>query len=105
MAANDNAAIDHQDIPCEPVWLATITGNVFACDDVKRAAKKYSFQVKTREIINAATIPGRAIGIIIVKKAPHIDNPSTRAASSNSVGIELNWSLIIQITIGRTVNV
>ena len=102
IAANDKAAIDHQDIPCEPVWLATMTGNVFACDDVKRAAKKYSFQVKTRDMINAATIPGSAIGII-VKKAPQIDNPSTRAASSSSVGIELNWSLI-QMTIGKTVN-
>ena len=30
IAANDNAAIDHHEIPCEPVWLATITGNVFA---------------------------------------------------------------------------
>ena len=105
IAARESAAIDHQDIPCEPVWLATITGSVFAYDDVKRAAKKYSFQVKTREIINAATIPGRAMGMIMVTNAPQIDNPSTRAASSNSVGIELNWSFIIQITIGKTVKV
>ena len=71
----------------------------------KSAAKKYSFQVNTRDMIKAATIPGRAIGIIIVKNALQIDKPSTRAASSNSVGIELNWSFIIQITIGRTVSV
>jgi len=30
MAAEDSAAIDHHEMPCEPVWLATITGNVLA---------------------------------------------------------------------------
>ena len=48
-------------------------------------------------------MPGSAIGIIIVVKAPQIDKPSTNAASSSSVGIELNWSRIIHITMGKTV--
>ena len=90
IAAKDKAAIDHHEMPCEPVWLATITGKVFACDEVKSAAKKYSFHVNTREIINAATIPGKAIGKIIVPKALHNERPSTKAASSSSTGIELN---------------
>ncbi len=30
IAAVDSAAIDHQLMPCEPVWLATITGSVLA---------------------------------------------------------------------------
>ena len=30
MAAVDSAAIDHQLMPCEPVWLATMTGRVLA---------------------------------------------------------------------------
>ena len=105
IAAKDNAAIDHHEMPCEPVWLATMTGKVFACDDVNNAAKKYSFQVSTNDNMNAATMPGSAIGIIIVVKAPQIDKPSTNAASSSSVGIELNWSRIIHITMGKTVSV
>ena len=92
-------------MPCEPVWLATITGRVFAVDDVRSTAKKYSFHVSTSDKMKAATIPGKAIGKTMVTNAPQIDNPSTRAASSNSVGMELNWSRIIQMTIGRTVSV
>ena len=90
IAAKERAAIDHQEIPWEPVWLATMTGNVLACEDVKSAAKKYSFQVRTKEIMKDATIPGSAIGRIMVRNAPQIERPSTSAASSNSMGIELN---------------
>ena len=61
MAAVDNAAIDHQLMPCEPVWLATITGSVVASVLVKRAAKKYSFQHRITDRIRAATMPGSAI--------------------------------------------
>ena len=76
-----------------------------ACEEVSKAAKKYSFQVNTSEIIKAAIIPGRAIGKIIVIKAFHNERPSTRAAYSNSTGIDPNWSRIIHITIGKTVKV
>ena len=38
IAAVDSAAIDHQLIPCDPVWLATMTGSVFASDAVNSAA-------------------------------------------------------------------
>jgi len=31
-------------MPCEPVWLATMTGRVFASVLVSNAAKKYSFR-------------------------------------------------------------
>ena len=61
--------------------------------------------MSTNDNMNAATMPGSAIGIIIVVKAPQIDKPSTNAASSSSVGIELNWSRIIHITMGKTVRV
>ena len=47
-------------------------------------------QFSTSDKMNAATIPGRAIGITMVLKAFQIDKPSTKAASSNSVGIELS---------------
>ena len=30
IAADDSAAIDHHEMPCDPVWLATITGSVLA---------------------------------------------------------------------------
>ena len=105
IAANDKAAIDHHEMPCEPVWLATITGRVLARLEVSRAAKKYSFHVSTSDRISAATMPGNAIGITMVRKAPQIDRPSTIAASSNSVGMPENWSRMIQITIGSTVRV
>ena len=45
MPAVEIAAITHQLMPCEPVWLATITGSVLASVLVRSAAKKYSFQV------------------------------------------------------------
>jgi hypothetical protein len=41
--------MDHQLMPCEPVWLATMTGRVFASVLVSNAAKKYSFQHNTSE--------------------------------------------------------
>src|SRR5438067_8383844 len=97
--------MDHQLMPCEPVWLATMTGRVLASVLVSSAAKKYSFQHNTSERMNAAAIPGTASGNMMRKKAPHVESPSTKAASSSSIGIELNWSRMIQITIGSTVKV
>ena len=46
-----------------------------------------------------------AIGMTMRKNAPQIDSPSTRAASSSSTGIELNWSRMIQMTMGSTISV
>jgi len=64
-------ASDHQLIPCEPVWLATMTGRVFASVLVSSAAKKYSFQHRTSERMNAAPIPGTESGNTMrVKCAP-----------------------------------
>ena len=68
---------------------------------VRTTAKKYSFQEKTRDRMNAATNPGAAIGTTMRRNACQIDAPSTSAACSSSTGIELNWSRMIQITIGR----
>src|SRR5690348_504189 len=90
IAALDKAAIDHQSIPCELVWLATMTGSVLAWLAVRIAAKKYSFQVRTSDKINAATIPGRAMGKTMRRKTPQAERPSTSAASSSSMGMELN---------------
>ena len=50
-------------------------------------------------------MPGSAIGRTICRNAPQIDRPSTSAASSSSIGMALNWSRMIQMTIGRTVSV
>src|SRR4051812_21691437 len=90
MAAVASAAMLHQLMPCEPVWLATITGSVLASVLVSRAAKKYSFQHRTKERMNAATIPGSAIGSTIRTNALQVLQPSTRAACSRSVGIVSN---------------
>ena len=87
IAAVDNAAIDHQLMPCEPVWLATMTGRVLALVLVRRAAKKYSFQQRMTDRMKAATIPGSAIGRTMRKKAPQMVQPSTRAACSSSIGM------------------
>src|ERR1700692_4274111 len=90
MAEVESAAMDHQLMPCEPVWLATMTGRVFASVLVSNAAKKYSFQHNTTERMKAGALPGTASGKMIRKKAPQTDRPSTKAASSSSTGIELN---------------
>ena len=55
--------------------------------------------------MKAATMPGRAIGSTICRNAPQIESPSTRAASSSSIGMALNWSRMIQMTIGSTISV
>ena len=86
IAAVDSAAIDHQLMPCEPVWLATMTGSVVASVLVSRAAKRYSFQHRMTDRIRAATMPGSAIGTTIRMKAVQTDAPSMRAACSSSIG-------------------
>src|SRR5262252_10032962 len=103
IAAVDKAAIDHQLIPCEPVWLATITGSVLALVEVSKAAKKYSFQHSTTERMKAATMPGSATGRTMRRKALQTEQPSMSADSSSSRGIEPNWSRMIQMTIGSTI--
>src|SRR5438445_13676710 len=90
IAAVESAAMDHQSIPCEPVWLATMTGSVLASVLVSKAAKKYSFQQSTTERMNAATIPGSAIGNTMRVNAHQTDAPSTRAACSSLIGMALN---------------
>ena len=82
-----------------------MTGRVLASELVSRAAKKYSFQQRTTERMKAATMPGSASGSTMRRKAAQIEQPSIRAASSSSRGIEPNWSRMIQMTIGSTVRV
>jgi hypothetical protein len=60
IAAVDSAAIDHHLMPCEPVWLATITGSVLA--SVLVNSGKYLLQHNASERTKAATIPGTASG-------------------------------------------
>ncbi len=55
--------------------------------------------------MKAATMPGSAIGRTMRKKAPQIEQPSTSAASSSSIGMVSNWSRMIQMTIGSTISV
>jgi hypothetical protein len=90
IAAVESAAIAHQLMPCDPVWLATMTGNVVDLVPVSSAAKKYSFQHRMRDRMKAATMPGSEIGSTILRNAPHTLRPSTSAASSSSRGIALN---------------
>ena len=104
MAANEMAAMDHHEMPWLPVWLATMTGRVMVFVEVSSAAKKYSFHVSTSESTKAATMPGRAMGTMMLKNAPQTPLPSTMAASSSSVGMVMNWSRMIQMTMGSTVS-
>src|SRR6266404_4758726 len=90
IAAVESAAMAHQLMPCEPVWLATMTGRVLASELVRSAAKKYSFQHSTTDRMKAAAMPGSAIGSTMRRKAPQIDEPSTSAASSSSLGMVSN---------------
>ena len=55
--------------------------------------------------MKAATMPGSAMGRMMRKNAPQTPRPSTRAASSSSVGMVMNWSRMIQMTMGSTVSV
>ena len=57
IAAVARAAIDHQRVPCELVCPASRSGRVGASAPARTTAKKYSFQEKTRERMNAATNP------------------------------------------------
>ena len=50
-------------------------------------------------------MPGMAIGSTMRRKAPQIVAPSISAASSSSIGMVLNWSRMIQMTIGSTISV
>src|SRR5215207_2812400 len=101
IAAVARAAIVHQRVPCELVCPANRSGRVGESAPDRTTAKKYSFQEKTRERMNAATNPGAAMGTTMRRNACQIEAPSTSAACSSSMGIELNWSRMIQITIGR----
>lgn len=56
----------------------------------QQRCEKYSFQQRTTERMKAATIPGSAIGRTIQRNAPQIEQPSTSAACSISVGIVSN---------------
>ena len=73
--------------------------------DVSSAAKTYSFQVSTIDSTKAATMPGSAMGRMMRKNAPQTPSPSTIAASSSSDGMDMNWSRMIQMTMGSTVSV
>src|ERR1700752_3204185 len=105
IAAVESAAMDHQLMPWEPVWLATMTGSVLELVLVSRAAKKYSFQHSTTERMKAATMPGSATGSTTRRKALQIEQPSMSAASSSSLGIVPNWSRMTQMTMGSTISV
>src|SRR5215475_7369247 len=105
IAAVESAAMDHQLMPWEPVWLATMTGSVLALVLVSNAAKKYSFQHSTSERMKAATMPGSATGSTMRRNALQTEQPSISAASSSSRGIVPNWSRMTQMTMGRTVRV
>src|SRR5215475_12163579 len=112
IAAVESAAMDHQLMPWEPVWLATKTLPVMVASQtgsqginwwsmaaLSTAAKKYSFQHSTSERMRAATMPGSATGSTMRRNALQTEQPSIIADSSSSLGIVPNWSRITQITI------
>ena len=80
-----SAAIVHQLMPCDPVWLATITGSVLRVKTGEQRGEEISFQQSTSERMKAATMPGSAIGTTMRRNAPQIEQPSTSAACSISM--------------------
>jgi hypothetical protein len=63
-----------------------VTGTVTAFIEVSISAIRYSFQVKTKMKIDVEARPGRITGTTTRHRICRRDRPSSRAASSSSIG-------------------
>src|ERR1700754_4081383 len=102
VAAADSRA---QNAPSLVMKPTRYTGTVCARTAVSVTARKNSFQEKITQISAVAATPGAIIGSSTARASPHSDAPSTRAASSTSVGTSLMNERSIQTAIGRLIDV
>ena len=90
-------------VPLTPVgkkfMIATEAG--LTREPVSTSAKKNSLIHITKVYIVHATIPGLTSGRLILKKEPMSEVPSTKAASSNSLGISSKKLRINQTAKGK----
>ena len=77
------------------------TGKVLAALPVRTIAIRNSFQEKIKQNIAVVDNPGQESGKTTLRNALNGLQPSTTAASSNSLGIPLKNDFIIQIVNGR----
>ena len=93
-------------------WATNPIGNAHPeiIDAVDAAHRRYGFhydhplRYDLAEKL-AGIMPGRAMGMMMRANAPHTPCPSTSAASSSSEGMDMNWSRMIQMTMGSTISV
>src|SRR5690606_24122083 len=85
-----------------PIFAAiAVVINIFSEDLIKETANKYSFHDNKKTKAPVAASPGEINGKIIFTILFNLDAPSIHAASSNSIGIEVNIVSIIQIVKGK----
>ena len=95
------AAIGPQSKVLLEMKLATNTGRVFEFSPAIITGIKNSFHERSAIKTPVATIPGIASGRRILRNICVFDAPSTRAASSSSIGICLKKDVKSQIAKGR----
>ncbi len=74
---------------------------VRACTLVSVAANRYSFQANTQVRIAVTASPGRASGRMTLVSTCQVLAPSTKAASSSSLGMPSMMPRSVQIAKGR----
>src|SRR5918999_4182035 len=102
VAAADSRA---QNAPSLVMKPTRYTGTVCSRTAVSVTARKNSFQAKITQIRAVAAMPGAIIGSITLVDSCHRLAPSTRDASSTSVGTSLMNERSIQTAIGRLIDV
>ena len=101
IAAVESAAIDHQLIPCEPVWLATITGRVLAIGGGQQRGEEVLVPAEDERQDEGGDHPGSAIGTTIEERRPRSKRRRLAPPPPARPGSRLNWSRMIQMTIGQ----
>src|SRR2546429_496259 len=102
MAMTPDAAMSFQMISNWVTSPWTPTGNVWECGvAVRISAKRNSLHAKVKTMVAAAMSPGAASGSSTRRKEVHRLAPSTRAASSSSIGISARKPFNIQMANGK----
>src|SRR5882757_8357242 len=78
-----------------------VTGTVTAFIEVSISAIRYSFQVKTKMKIDVEAMPGRTTGTTTRHRICRRERPSSRAASSSSIGTSARKPRSSQVEEGK----
>src|ERR687897_1704352 len=100
--AADNRAQNKPSLVMKPTRN---TGTVAAWVAVRVTAKKNSFQANMKQIRAVAARPGAIIGTITLRSSSDRLAPSSRAASSTSLGTSSRNERIIHTAMGRFITV